>query len=166
MKLINSNYIYLSSPSTYLYILKMLLSIHYTYFGLYLQNLKWLQMKLLFIGPNGNVNKGSLRLVCSKNASNVCLLQLNWKKFHCMIMIIKDLLLYGTIEKIMIFFSSCIKILHYVHILKNHTLNLKMKSRKLAAYFALRVDSSTSQPAFRHKNTAKLAPFPRQKYEY
>ena len=62
------------------------------------------------------------------------------------------------------FFSFCIKILHYVHILKNHTLNLKMKSRKLAAYFALRVDSSTSQPAFRHKNTAKLAPFPRQKY--
>ena len=60
---------------------------------------------------------------------------------------------------------SCIKILHYVHILKNPTLNPKMKSRKLAAYFALRV-VHTSQPAFRHKNTAKLAPFPRQKYEY
>ena len=83
-----------------------------------------------------------------------------------MIMIIKDLLLYGTIEKIMIFFLLVLKYcITYVHTLKNHTLNLKMKSRKLAAYFALRV-VHTSQPAFRHKNTAKLAPFPRQKYEY
>ena len=113
MKLINSNYIYLSSPSTYLYILKMLLSIHYTYFGLYLQNLKWLQMKLLFIGPNGNVNKGSLRLVCSKNASNVCLLQLNWKiSLHDNDN--KRLTIIWDDRKDNDFFSSCFKILHYL----------------------------------------------------
>ena len=45
-------------------------------------------------------------------------------------------------------------------------LNLKMKSRKLLPPFLLSKCAWASRPAFRHKNTAKLAPFPRQKYEY
>ena len=139
-------------------------------------------MKLLFIGPNGNVNKGSLRLVCSKNASNVCLLQLigkfhffvksisrhfreidfTKKLCHCMIMIIKDLLLYGTIEKMI-----CFLVLKYCIIctyIKKSYFESENEIQKTCRLFCSK--SSTSQPAFRHKNTAKLAPFPRQKYEY